>query len=268
MTNRQNSPAASQNVPGRGDAGRQWLPLSPFRKNIIELMRLSRRIPLVTACRRMELAPLVEARRNRSSRICWTAIVTKAFALVAATRPELRRACLTYPWPHLHQSHRNIATITVEREVGGELVPLFYHVRRPEEIPLARLHERLQQARTLPLHEFPKFRRMQALGRMPWPLRGALWRLAFHFSGKSRSCYFGTFGVSSTAASGAGITRIISPLTCTLHYGLISPDGGLDMYLTIDHRVLDGAPAARALADLERVMLTVIREEIETAAPR
>ena len=38
---------------------REWVPLSPFRKNVIELMRLSCKVPLVTADRRMHLAPPV-----------------------------------------------------------------------------------------------------------------------------------------------------------------------------------------------------------------
>ena len=34
-----------------------------------------------------------------------------------------------------------------------------------------------------------------------------------------------------------------------LHYGLFDAGGNLDVRLTFDHRVLDGAPMARALAD-------------------
>ena len=51
-------------------------------------------------------------------------------------------------------------------------------------------------------------------------------------------------------------------MTCTLHYGLFDTDGGLDVRLTFDHRVLDGAPAARALADLEGVLLNEVLAEV------
>jgi pyruvate/2-oxoglutarate dehydrogenase complex dihydrolipoamide acyltransferase (E2) component len=51
-------------------------------------------------------------------------------------------------------------------------------------------------------------------------------------------------------------------LTSTLNYGVIAPDGSVDVRLTYDHRVLDGATVARALADLERVLNCEILAEL------
>jgi hypothetical protein len=51
-----------------------------------------------------------------------------------------------------------------------------------------------------------------------------------------------------------------------LHYGMIDPAGGLDMRLSFDHRVLDGVTAAKALADLEGVLLDEILQECTESA--
>ena len=44
--------------------------------------------------------------------------------------------------------------------------------------------------------------------------------------------------------------------------GVIGPDGKVDVRLTYDHRVLDGATVARALGELERVLACEILAEL------
>jgi hypothetical protein len=39
------------------------LPLSPFRRNVVELLRRCQKIPLVTAERKMRLADVIDARQ-------------------------------------------------------------------------------------------------------------------------------------------------------------------------------------------------------------
>ena len=116
--------------------GNSFFGLSPFRKHVVELMRLSHKIPLVTAERKMNLAELIGARAAASSRPHWSVILCKAFALVAARRPELRRAYMSYPWPHLYENPSSIASIIVERDVDGEEVPMQFRLRNLESTPL------------------------------------------------------------------------------------------------------------------------------------
>jgi hypothetical protein len=245
---------------------RAWVPLSPYRKNVIELMRLSRKVPLVTADRRMHLAPVAEARHACAARPSWSALFAKAFAVVSARQPELRRMYMSYPWPHLHQASRTNAAIVVERNIDGEEVPMFFHIGTPEAATLLDLDARLRLAATMPIEEFPKFRRLRSIGRAPGPIRSALWRIAYHLSGKTRVREFGTFGLSSPAVSGAGLTTILSPLTCTLHYGLLDEFSRIEMRLTFDHRAIDGAPVARALAGMEQTLLAEIAAEVREIA--
>ena len=67
---------------------------------------------------------------------------------------------------------------------------------------------------------------------------------------------------STVAAQGAGLLHLIPVLTSMLHYGLIDAAGDLDLRLTFDHRVLDGAAAARALVELERTLQGTILSEL------
>jgi hypothetical protein len=61
---------------------------------------------------------------------------------------------------------------------------------------------------------------------------------------------------------GASSLHPLSPLTTALNYGVIGADGGVDVRLIYDHRVMDGATVARALQDLERVLNCEIVAEL------
>ncbi len=73
------------------------LPLSRPRRLICDLLHFAAGVPTVPVQRRMNLAPVVSARQSARVRPQWTAIFTKAFALVAAEFPELRRGVLQVP---------------------------------------------------------------------------------------------------------------------------------------------------------------------------
>ena len=76
----------------------------------------------------------------------------------------------------------------------------------------------------------------------------------------------GTFGVSVYSGLGAESLHPLSPLTATLTYGVIDPNGNVDVRLIYDHRVLDGADVARALGELEGVMNEEILQELREMA--
>ena len=242
--------------------GQKWLPLSPFRRNVVELLRRCQRVPLVTAERQMRLADVIEARQAIEPHPNWVALFTKAFASVAARQPELRTSYRGFPWGHLYQHPSNIAMIMVERTVSGEAMPLNYRIRRPETLSLASLSEELRRAKTLPIDDVPIYRRMKMIGKLPGILRRFVWTVGYHWSGDKRAHYYGTFALSSPAASGAGLTTILSPVALTLHYGLFDDAGRIDMRLTFDHRAIDGAPVARALAGMEDALHGEILTEL------
>ena len=53
--------------------------------------------------------------RNQAC-IPWPVVFAKAYALVAAGSPPLRRVYVKLPWPHLYELPRSVASIIVERD--------------------------------------------------------------------------------------------------------------------------------------------------------
>jgi hypothetical protein len=247
-------------------AGRN-LSLSLPRRFIGDLMHFARQVPSVPVQRRMNLGALVAARQAARPKPSWVSIFTKAYAVVATVWPELRRAYLSFPVPHLYESADNVASIAVERDFHGEPAVFFGQIACPEQRSLAELDDKLRRLREEPLDQVGSFRRVLFTSRLPRPLRRLLWWIGLNTWGRKRAHYFGTFGVSVYAGLGAASLHPLSPSTTTLNYGVIAPDGSVDVRIIYDHRVLDGATVARALADLERVLQGAILNELRYARP-
>ncbi|HEY8506289.1 MAG TPA: hypothetical protein VIL46_17005 [Gemmataceae bacterium] len=245
------------------------LPLSPPRRWVADLMHFSRKVPLVTFQRRMRLGELVAARKALPDPPSLVVLFLKAYGQVAARRPELRRLYLPFPRPRLYEHPFSVATVAVERQWRGEPAVFFAPFRSPEEQSLSRLAEHLKRYKTAPVESVGVYRRLLRVSRYPLPLRRLLWWWALNSSGNRRARYAGTFSLSVTAGLGAAAVRLLSPSTATLHYAPLDPGGEMDVYLTFDHRVLDGAPVARALADLEETLCTGVTAELRQmrAAP-
>ena len=65
---------------------------------------------------------------------------------------------------------------------------------------------------------------------------------------------------------GAAIVDTIPVWSSFLNYGPIAPDGGVDIYLSVDHRVIDGGPAARAIQALEAMLNGPVLDELRVLA--
>src|SRR3954462_14925479 len=105
------------------------MPLPLPRRWIADLMHAGRAVPTVTAERVMDVSAVAEARRGLLDPPPWVLLFTKAYAMVAARRPELRRAYMPFPWPHLFQADESVASIAVERVYRGEPAVFFGHMR-------------------------------------------------------------------------------------------------------------------------------------------
>jgi hypothetical protein len=238
------------------------LPLSLPRRFICDVVHFAQKVPTVPVQRTMNLASVAAARQAAVPRPSWCALFTKAYAFVAAARPELRRAYLSFPQPHLYEHPLNVASIAVERRLGDEDAVLFGHVKSPEEKGLHELDAELRRFKERPVESIGGFRQVLRITRLPRPLRRFVWWLGLNGIGRKRAHYFGTFGVSVYSGLGAASLHPLSPLTTALNYGVVARDGTVDVRLIYDHRVLDGATVARALHDLERVLTCEILAEL------
>lgn len=242
-------------------AGR-WVSLTPYRKLVTDLMHFSAQVPSVAADRRMNLAPLAAARRARPAPPNWAVLFSKAFGMLGRDYPELRRTYMKFPWPHLYEHPHSVVALNVERRLAGEDVVLFCLIRAPENRPIDQLVEIVRRHKEDPVETLRSHQRAVAVSRIPWPARRWFWWAALNVFGKERCHNYGTFSVSSVASQGAGLLHLTPVLTSALHYGMFDEKGCLDVRLSWDHRVLDGATVARALVDLEALLNGEIAREL------
>ena len=204
-------------------------------------------MPVVAAERRMDLSALAAVRGD----VPWAALFVRAFARVAARRPELRRSYQSYPWPHLYEADRSVASVAVAREFEGESAVFFGLIDSPDRLSLPELAERLLDFKTLPIESVRPFARLVRYTRYPRPVRRVVWWLGLNLSGKHRARTIGTFGLSTVAGAGSSLLNLISPIAFALNYGPIDSTGMIEIRLNFDHRVLDGLTAAEALKEME-----------------
>jgi hypothetical protein len=124
------------------------------------------------------------------------------------------------------------------------------------------LESALRRYKDEPVENIGLFRRGLKVSRLPGPLRRFMWWIGLNSSGPKRAKRLGTFGVSVYAGLGASSLHPLSVLTTTLNYGLLEPDGSVDVRLIYDHRVMDGGTVARALAALEEILNQDILAEL------
>src|SRR5262245_59298961 len=150
------------------------LPISGPRQFIIDLVHYARKVPSIPVCRTFDLSPLIRARLAHPVRPSWAVLFMKAYGLVAAENPPLRRALLTFPWTRLYEHPQTICALALEREYQGEegiFVGLF---RAPEEQTIAQLQDALVRYKFDPLHEVGFFRQALRISRAPAPFRRLL----------------------------------------------------------------------------------------------
>lgn len=241
----------------------QAIRLSVQRRMVIDLLYFARGIPTVPVQKRMSLGPLVAARAACGERPRWTAIFTKAYALLAQEVPELRRAYVKIPWAHLYEYPTSKANIIIERDYRGEPSLCPVSIKDPAHRSVGDIGRQIQHATTAPLEEIKDFRRWMRFARLPRPLRRTLWWIGLNI-GRQRGNFFGTFGLSVYSALNAESLHPLSPLTTLLNYGVMTGEGVLDVRIIYDHRVLDGATVARALGRLEEILNSVILEEVQS----
>ena len=237
------------------------LRLSAPRRLVGDLMWFSKQVPRITVQRRMNLGALARARRALDPRPSWTAIFLKGYALLARDTPELRRAYVKLPWPQLYEYAMSVASVAHEREFEGERAVLLSRIKGPELRSIRELGALFEAGQSRPVLDIKDFRRALKMAKLPGPVRRMAMFLGLNI-GRQRGNYFGTFQLSVYSGFGAESLNPLSPLTTLLNYGWIAEDGSVDVRIHYDHRVMDGADVARALARFEEILNGAVAEEL------
>jgi hypothetical protein len=241
----------------RGTVRRISLP----RRLIVDLMHASMRVPFVSLRRSLKIGRLAEARAASGQRPGWAAIFAKAFSLVARDEPVLRTLFIDRPWPYFYELPRSVGMIAIARRENGEDCVLPQKIAAPDEMSLAEVDALVRHAKSAPIGEVPAFRKILRATRMPLPLRRLIWMIGLCI-GRQRANYFGSFGITSVAAFGAGELHALSPGPYIVSYGTLEPDQSIDVMIRWDHRVTDAAMIATVLTRLEEVLNGQIAAEL------
>jgi hypothetical protein len=233
------------------------------RRLVADLMHASIRVPFVSLSRSIDVRQLLEARALAAQPPGWAAIFVKAFSLVAKDQPVLRTLYAKWPWPCFYELPRSIAMVAIARVEDGQDCVLPQKVPAADELPLTEIDAQVRHAKDAPISEVPAFRKILRVTGLPLLLRRVMWLIGLNF-GRQRANWFGSFGVTSVAAYGAGELHALSPGPFILSYGVVEPDQTIDVVIRWDHRITDAALIAKTLTRLEQVLNTEIAGELRS----
>jgi len=235
--------------------------ISMPRRLVADLMHASIGIPFVSLSRPLNVRALMEARALAAQPPGWAAIFVKAFSLVARDQAVLRTLYAKWPWPGFYELPRSVAMVAIARIEDGQDCVLPQKVPAADALPLSEIDAQIRHAKDAPIGEVPAFRKILRVTGLPLPLRRLMWLIGLNF-GRQRANWFGSFGVTSVAAYGAGELHALSPGPFILSYGALNGDQTIDVVIRWDHRITDAALIAKALTRLEQVLNTEIAAEI------
>jgi hypothetical protein len=239
--------------------------LSVARRMMTDYMWAASGVARVDVIRSVAFADLITVRSGLLRPPSWTAIFAKGFALVASEIPELRRVYMTWPWPHLYEYAESTVCILQEREILGDVGVLPLRFRKPEGIPLAELSEMIRGAAGAPIEDSRFCRALIGLTRLPLLIRRSFWGLCLNVP-RLRRYTLGTYGISSAARWQAELGTSRTPHPCLMSSGPADSQGNVDVRLSFDHRIFDGALAGRILSRLDQVLNASILKELQELA--
>jgi len=236
------------------------LSLGPSRALVLDLLRLSQRVPVFPVERQMEIGAVAAARDACPQRISWVTLFAKALALTAREIPQLRRSYITWPWPHLYEHEQSVAMVAVNRQYQGEDRLFWLRLVSPETTSLVGLQKQLDRGTAGNVEEV--YRQQLQFSLVPALLRRLIWWGRMNLWPPRRAGWLGTFGLSVLAAQGCYNRQPPHFLTSCLSYGPLDDRGRMPVTLICDHRVLDGVTAAQAMALLEEQLCGPISTEL------
>jgi hypothetical protein len=240
----------------------RFLPLSLARRMIGDFLAISQPIPLAHGERRIDIRALRAAVAEARPRPNWLPLFFKAYAVVAAARPALRRMYVRRPWPRLYEHPENVGSIVISRPLEGDEALFYLPISAPEKRSIIAIDNLLKEARLKPIEEIPAFRRQLRFARLPTPLRQIVYRSAMDWLPRPRARQLGTFGMSVLASMGIANLTTWVPWTTMIHYTPFDDNGSMFLRIAIDHRVLDGLEIAYALKEMEQVLNSAILDEV------
>lgn len=200
---------------------------------------------------------------KRGQKVTVTAVMLKAIALAQLKHPATRSSIL--PFNRVVTLNDIVGCFTVERMVDGEPAVYFGTVKAPHQKSLQQIAKELKENGELEISQVPQLDMEHKFARFPWWLRRAVLWIGSRIPSARLMCLDATFGISSLGKY--AIQGLIPPCVCASTFGIGAVEkravvrGGeivirpmISISLNFDHRVIDGAPAARFLLEIRSLL--------------
>jgi pyruvate dehydrogenase E2 component (dihydrolipoamide acetyltransferase) len=201
--------------------------------------------------------------KNMGRKITITAIILKAIAIAQRSHPASRTAAL--PFGKRAILKKIVAGFTVERFIGSQPAVYFGEITEPDTKPLEQISKELRDYGESSLSNQPKLSIQESFNHTPWLFRQLVLWLGKCYPGFRLHHMGATFGLSSLGK--LGVKALIPPCASTSTFGVgeveqrpVVCDGKIvirpmmTITLNFDHRMIDGAPAARFLQDIKALL--------------
>jgi pyruvate/2-oxoglutarate dehydrogenase complex dihydrolipoamide acyltransferase (E2) component len=204
-------------------------------------------------------------------RVTITAIVLKAIAIAQIKHPESRSVLL--PFGRTAVLEEVVGGFTAEKVVEGKPVVYFGAIKEPIKKTIAQIARELREYAERDVSEIPQLDLEHRFAKMPWLIRRIILWFGVTFPDFRLKFMDATFGISSLGKY--GIRMLIPPCVTTSTFGIGSVEnrpvvrGGeivirpiMNISLNFDHRLIDGAPAARFLNDVRLLLEGGLHEHL------
>lgn len=239
------------------------IPFSLPRRWVNDLLHFAKKVPVVSGERYLRVRSMMELRRATPNPPSWSSLMIKAICLVAERVPELRRAYMPYPWPHLYEAPHSVASVIFDRVYEGEHAAFVAPIMYPERRSLAEIAAKTRALQSDPIENHGALRRLIRTSKLPWPLRRMVWNIGMYGSGYMRACNFGTFAINSLAGMRGRMLQTMIPITTHFYYGIPDKVDGMLFQVAFDHRVYDAYTLMRACNEMDAVLNGELLEEVK-----
>ncbi|MFN3193693.1 MAG: hypothetical protein ACE361_24480 [Aureliella sp.] len=236
--------------------------LGRHRAVVLDVLDASKTVPSFPVERWFDVADLAESRSRCPVRISWVTLFAKAYALAALDHPELRRFVLTFPILRWYQSRYSVISVAVSRDSATGEQLYFGRLRWPEDRKLPEIQKELDEYAENPVEQM--FRQQLTSSLVPKLFRRMGWWWRTNIRPSQRARRLGTASLSVLAGQGCYNRLHPSPLTSSLSYGPIEDTGRMWVTLQCDHRIIDGAVAAKAINRIEFYLNGEVLSELKS----
>ncbi len=196
-------------------------------------------------------------------RITATALLLKAIAIAQRSYPDTRTVML--PFGRTAVFNNIVAGFTVERVIDSQPSLFFGAIHEPDTKSVQDISNELKAHAEADFEKVAQLDLQSKFTHVPWLFRQIILWVGLRCPAFRLQCMGATFGLSSLGKF--GLTAMIPPCVTTSTFGIgtIEPrpvvrEGNIEvrkmmtLTLNFDHRMIDGAPAAKFLQEVRKLM--------------